>query len=235
MSLAWRCVAGQVRSTWSWQKRRRLFRPPQAKRSTSRLLLYVSWHRTGGPSRLPTVSQLGVPHAPITPPIQSLGAVPYTRHARIDQNHGCAPYARGAIRRPHTPSWAPQRSHTSLLSSYTGCPPLDTSHPTASHHCPPHPCPPHPGPPSHPEPPRRTPTTPYLPHPCLQVPDVPGLVLCDCPGLVYPSVASSKGDMICDGILPIDQVGMVPILSHPASSRSVPTTPIPYHLTSANP
>ncbi|EOD18378.1 hypothetical protein EMIHUDRAFT_61494 [Emiliania huxleyi CCMP1516] len=32
------------------------------------------------------------------------------------------------------------------------------------------------------------------------------LVLCDCPGLVFPSVAGSKAQMICDGILPIDQM-----------------------------
>jgi len=40
----------------------------------------------------------------------------------------------------------------------------------------------------------------------LLVPDVPGMVLCDCPGLVFPSVAGSKAQMICDGILPIDQM-----------------------------
>lgn len=40
----------------------------------------------------------------------------------------------------------------------------------------------------------------------LFVPDAPSLVLCDCPGLVFPSVASSKGQMVCDGILPIDQL-----------------------------
>uniref|UniRef100_A0A7S2DHV6 G domain-containing protein n=1 Tax=Haptolina brevifila TaxID=156173 RepID=A0A7S2DHV6_9EUKA len=32
------------------------------------------------------------------------------------------------------------------------------------------------------------------------------MLLCDCPGLVFPSVAGSKAQMICDGILPIDQM-----------------------------
>jgi hypothetical protein len=40
----------------------------------------------------------------------------------------------------------------------------------------------------------------------LHVPDCPELVLCDCPGLVFPSIAGSKAQMICDGILPIDQM-----------------------------
>ena len=32
------------------------------------------------------------------------------------------------------------------------------------------------------------------------------LVLCDCPGLVFPSFLSSKAEMVCSGILPIDQL-----------------------------
>jgi large subunit GTPase 1 len=40
----------------------------------------------------------------------------------------------------------------------------------------------------------------------LHVPDCPELVLCDCPGLVFPSIAGSKAQMICDGILPVDQM-----------------------------
>jgi large subunit GTPase 1 len=32
------------------------------------------------------------------------------------------------------------------------------------------------------------------------------VMLCDCPGLVFPSVATTKEDMVCDGILPIDQL-----------------------------
>ncbi|XP_055333347.1 large subunit GTPase 1 homolog [Paramacrobiotus metropolitanus] len=32
------------------------------------------------------------------------------------------------------------------------------------------------------------------------------LMLCDCPGLVMPSFASSAADMICNGILPVDQL-----------------------------
>ncbi|KAM9848402.1 large subunit GTPase 1 homolog [Aulostomus maculatus] len=34
----------------------------------------------------------------------------------------------------------------------------------------------------------------------------PGLCLCDCPGLVMPSFVSTKAEMICWGILPIDQM-----------------------------
>ena len=40
----------------------------------------------------------------------------------------------------------------------------------------------------------------------LSVPDAPGLTLCDCPGLVFPTLAGSKAQMVCDGILPIDQL-----------------------------
>ncbi|XP_038856886.1 large subunit GTPase 1 homolog isoform X2 [Salvelinus namaycush] len=34
----------------------------------------------------------------------------------------------------------------------------------------------------------------------------PGLCLCDCPGLVMPSFVATKAEMICCGILPIDQI-----------------------------
>jgi len=34
----------------------------------------------------------------------------------------------------------------------------------------------------------------------------PQLVLCDCPGLVFPQFATSKADLVCDGVLPIDQM-----------------------------
>lgn len=34
----------------------------------------------------------------------------------------------------------------------------------------------------------------------------PGLCLCDCPGLVMPSFVSTKAEMICCGILPIDRM-----------------------------
>ena len=40
----------------------------------------------------------------------------------------------------------------------------------------------------------------------LSVPDNPNMILCDCPGLVFPTVAGSKAQMVCDGILPIDQM-----------------------------
>ncbi|KAI8058217.1 hypothetical protein BDF22DRAFT_652328 [Syncephalis plumigaleata] len=32
------------------------------------------------------------------------------------------------------------------------------------------------------------------------------LLLCDCPGLVFPSFATTKAAMVCDGVLPIDQL-----------------------------
>ena len=31
-------------------------------------------------------------------------------------------------------------------------------------------------------------------------------MLCDCPGLVFPTFLSSKAEMVCNGILPIDQL-----------------------------
>jgi hypothetical protein len=34
---------------------------------------------------------------------------------------------------------------------------------------------------------------------------VDGLCLCDCPGLVFPSFLTTKADMVCSGMLPIDQ------------------------------
>ncbi|XP_034002613.1 large subunit GTPase 1 homolog [Trematomus bernacchii] len=43
----------------------------------------------------------------------------------------------------------------------------------------------------------------------------PGLCLCDCPGLTLPSFVSTKAEMICSGILPIDQMrDHVPAISH---------------------
>jgi large subunit GTPase 1 len=32
------------------------------------------------------------------------------------------------------------------------------------------------------------------------------IMLCDCPGLVFPSFATTKAAMVCDGVLPIDQL-----------------------------
>jgi large subunit GTPase 1 len=32
------------------------------------------------------------------------------------------------------------------------------------------------------------------------------LMLCDCPGLVFPQFATTSADLVCDGILPIDQL-----------------------------
>ena len=40
----------------------------------------------------------------------------------------------------------------------------------------------------------------------LSVPGVKDVLLCDCPGLVFPTLAGSKAQMVCDGILPIDQM-----------------------------
>lgn len=34
----------------------------------------------------------------------------------------------------------------------------------------------------------------------------PKIMLCDCPGLVFPSFTNSKAEMLCCGVLPIDQM-----------------------------
>lgn len=34
----------------------------------------------------------------------------------------------------------------------------------------------------------------------------PTLVLCDCPGLVFPTFSTTKADQVCNGVLPIDQL-----------------------------
>eukprot|EP01080_Neovahlkampfia_damariscottae_P009501 gene9501-1707_t len=40
----------------------------------------------------------------------------------------------------------------------------------------------------------------------LQTLPLGNILLCDCPGLVFPSVTTTKEEMICDGILPIDEM-----------------------------
>lgn len=32
------------------------------------------------------------------------------------------------------------------------------------------------------------------------------LMLCDCPGLVFPQFTTTRADLVCDGVLPIDQL-----------------------------
>lgn len=34
----------------------------------------------------------------------------------------------------------------------------------------------------------------------------PNIVLCDCPGLVFPQFTTTKADLVCDSVLPIDQM-----------------------------
>nr|POE76134.1 large subunit gtpase 1 [Quercus suber] len=34
----------------------------------------------------------------------------------------------------------------------------------------------------------------------------PRVVLCDCPGLVFPNFSTTKGELVCNGVLPIDQL-----------------------------
>lgn len=34
----------------------------------------------------------------------------------------------------------------------------------------------------------------------------PSVILCDCPGLVFPNFATTKAELVCNGILPIDQL-----------------------------
>jgi len=31
-------------------------------------------------------------------------------------------------------------------------------------------------------------------------------MLCDCPGLVFPNAASTRGELVCNGVLPIDRI-----------------------------
>lgn len=50
------------------------------------------------------------------------------------------------------------------------------------------------------------------------------LTLCDCPGLVFPKIVSSKAEMIVNGILPIDQ------LKEPIAPMSLLTQRIPMHI-----
>lgn len=40
----------------------------------------------------------------------------------------------------------------------------------------------------------------------LMIPNERRVMLCDCPGLVFPSFASTREQMVCDGVLPIDTV-----------------------------
>ncbi|KAG8685733.1 hypothetical protein FRC08_012943, partial [Ceratobasidium sp. 394] len=51
----------------------------------------------------------------------------------------------------------------------------------------------------------------------------PGIVLCDCPGLVFPQFATTKAALVCDGVLPIDQmrehVGPVGLVDQAARCR----------------
>ena len=49
------------------------------------------------------------------------------------------------------------------------------------------------------------------------------VLLCDCPGLVFPSFVSTKAEMILNGILPIDQMrDYVPAVSLISFSISQP-------------
>lgn len=34
----------------------------------------------------------------------------------------------------------------------------------------------------------------------------PSIILCDCPGLVFPNFATTRAELVCNGILPIDQL-----------------------------
>src|SRR4051794_3614173 len=34
----------------------------------------------------------------------------------------------------------------------------------------------------------------------------PDIILCDCPGLVFPTFSTTKADQVCNGVLPIDQL-----------------------------
>ena len=32
------------------------------------------------------------------------------------------------------------------------------------------------------------------------------MILCDCPGLLFPQFTTTSADIVCDGVLPIDQL-----------------------------
>lgn len=32
------------------------------------------------------------------------------------------------------------------------------------------------------------------------------MILCDCPGLVFPNAASSRAEMVCNGVIPVDKI-----------------------------
>lgn len=53
------------------------------------------------------------------------------------------------------------------------------------------------------------------------------LMLCDCPGLVFPSFMKSRGDMVCAGILPINQ------MRDYVDPANIMATRIPQHLLEA--
>jgi hypothetical protein len=53
------------------------------------------------------------------------------------------------------------------------------------------------------------------------------LMLCDCPGLVFPSFMKSRGDMVCAGILPINQ------MRDYADPANIIATRVPQHLLEA--
>ncbi len=54
------------------------------------------------------------------------------------------------------------------------------------------------------------------------------LMLCDCPGLVFPSFMNTTGDMVCSGILPINQ------MRDCVSPGNIITSRIPQHLLEAS-
>jgi large subunit GTPase 1 len=54
------------------------------------------------------------------------------------------------------------------------------------------------------------------------------LMLCDCPGLVFPSFMRSRGEMLCSGILPINN------MRDYAEPAAVIATRVPQHLLEAS-
>ena len=49
-------------------------------------------------------------------------------------------------------------------------------------------------------------------------------MLCDCPGLVFPSFVSTKAEMVCNGVLPIDH------LRDPIAPMALVASRIPRHV-----
>lgn len=68
----------------------------------------------------------------------------------------------------------------------------------------------------------------------------PGLIVCDCPGLVFPSIVASKAQMVFDGVLPIENLvehiePIAYLLSKVPSQLLIELYQLPYKVPSPDP